>query len=298
MIRRAAAVLLLLALPAQAQEAEPAPAAAPPPPARTQSQRPLFELGIAGGGGYTADYPAAAQSHWRGLVTPWLIYRGEILRADEQGARARTFLGDRIELAISGSGSFPASSSDNRARQGMPDLDWIGEIGPTVIWTVWRDLDPASPRRIVLDTPIRAAFSTNLSSISFRGFTFEPDIAWQQRNLLVPGSRLRASIGAVFGTGQYLDYFYSVAPQYATAERPAYNARGGYLGSRFSLSFRVPVWDSLSLVVGGRIANFSGATNADSPLFLRQWNYAVAAGFSWTIFSSSRQVDTSIEPFD
>lgn len=299
MIRRAGVALLLslAALPAAAEDTEPAPPAEAPPP-RAPTQRPLFELGLAGGGGYTADYPAAAQSHWRGLVTPWLIYRGDILRADEQGARARTWLGDRIELAVSGSGSFPASSSDNDARRGMPDLDWIGEIGPTIIWTVWRDLDPASPRRIVLDTPIRAAFSTNLSSIAFRGFTFEPDIAWQQRNLLVDGSRLRVSIGAIFGTTHYLDYFYTVPAQFATPERPAYSARGGYLGSRLSLSFRVPVWQSLSLVLGGRIANFSGAANADSPLYLRQWNYAVAAGFSWTIFQSGRQVDSSIEPFD
>lgn len=267
-------------------------------PALAQSQRPLFELGIGGGGAFLPDYPAAEQSRLRGIVAPWLIYRGDILRADEQGARARTWLGDRVELAISGSGSFPASSRDNRAREGMPDLDWIGEIGPTVIWTIWRDLSPASPRRLVLDTPIRAAFSTDLTSVRYRGLIFEPDIAWQQRNLFFSGSRLRLSLGVVFGDQRYMEYFYGVAPEFARPDRPAHDARAGYLGTRVSLSFRVPVTETLSVVVGGRVFNFSGAANRDSPLFRREWNYAVAAGFSWTFFRSGRLVDTSIEPFD
>lgn len=275
------ALLLLLAAPAVAQE-----------------RRPLLELGIAGGGGYTPDYPAADQNHLRGIVSPWLIYRGRFLRADEQGARARALLGDRIELAVSASGSFPTSSRDNRARADMPNLDWIGEIGPTVIWTIWRDLDPASPRRIVLDTPLRAAFSTDLTSISFRGLTFEPDIAYQQRNILVPGSRLRVSLGTVFATERYMDYFYEVTPEFARPGRRAYNARGGYLGTRVQLSFRVPVTESVSFVVGGRVFNSSGAANRDSPLFRREWNYSLAAGFSWAFFRSGALVDTSIEPFD
>ncbi|HYF08587.1 MAG TPA: hypothetical protein VD970_13260, partial [Acetobacteraceae bacterium] len=61
---------------------------------------------------------------------------------------------------------------------------------------------------------------------------------------------------------------------------------------------RVPITETLSVVVGGRVFNFSGAANRDSPLFRREWNYAVAAGFSWTFFRSGRLVDTSIEPFD
>ena len=269
-----------------------------PVSALAQERRPLFEMGIAGGGGYVPDYPSAGQSRLRAIVAPWLIYRGDIFRADEQGARARTWLGDRIELAISGSGAFPASSRDNRARSGMPDLDWMAEIGPTVIWTVWRDLSPESPRRLVLDTPIRAAFSTDLSSISYRGINFEPDLAWQQRNLFFPGSRLRLSVGVTFGNDRYMNHYYGVAPEYARADRPAYNARAGYLGARLSMSYRVPVTETLSIVGGGRIYNYSGASNRDSPLFRREWNYAVALGFSWTFLRSGRMVDSSIEPFD
>ena len=267
-------------------------------PALAQDQRPLFELGLAGGAGYTPDYPAAEQSHVRGIVSPWLIYRGRILRADEQGARARTLLGDGIELAISASGSFPTASRDNRARAGMPDLDWIGEIGPTLIWTVWRDLDAAAPRRVVLETPLRAAFSTDLTSISYRGLTFEPDIAFQQRHLLVRGSRLRVSLGAVFANDRYMEYFYGVAPEFARAGRPAYAARAGYLGTRVQMSFRVPITETVSLVAGGRVFNHSGASNRDSPLFRRVWNYSVAAGFSWTLYRSGTLVDSSSEPFD
>ncbi|MBR0680797.1 MipA/OmpV family protein [Roseomonas eburnea] len=282
MIRRSVLPIFLAcaALPAQAQ------------------QLPVLEIGVAGGGGNTPAYPASDQNRWRGLLVPYLIYRGEVLRSDESGLRARAGLAQGIELSLSASGGFSAQSSDVRAREGMPDLDWLGEIGPTLRFTLWRGEDEASPRRIVLDTPVRAVFSTDWTSVSFRGFTFAPDIAYEHVNFLSPFARLRLSAGVVFGTDRYTDYFYQVDPQFARPDRAAYNAQAGYVGSRLSVSYRLPLTERLSVVAGGRIENFSGAANAGSPLFRSEWNFSLAAGFAFSFWRSEATVSAASQPFD
>ncbi len=282
MILRALAltVLLLSALPARAQ------------------QLPVFEAGIAGGGGWLPAYPASDQNRWRGLAVPYIIYRGSIFRADDSGLRARASLAEGIELSVSASGGVNASSDDVTARQGMPDLQWLGEIGPNLRFTLWRGGEEASPSRIVLDTPVRAVFSTDWSSVSFRGFTFAPDIAYEHMHFLSPFARLRLSAGVVFGTDRYTDYFYQVAPEFARPGRPAYDAQPGYVGSRVSLSYRLPLNERFSVVAGGRVENFSGASNADSPLFRSEWNFSVVAGFAVSLWRSEATVNAASQPFD
>jgi outer membrane scaffolding protein for murein synthesis (MipA/OmpV family) len=266
-------------------------------PAKAQ-QLPVFEAGIAGGGGFLPAYPASDQNRWRGLAVPYIIYRGNVFRADDGGLRARTSLADGIELSVSASGGVNASSDDVTARQGMPDLEWLGELGPNLRFTLWRGEDEASPQRIVVDTPIRAVFSTDWSSVSFRGFTFSPDIAYEHMHFLSPFARLRVSAGVSFGTDRYADYFYDVAPEYARPDRPAYNAQAGYVGSRVTLSYRLPLNERFSVVAGGRIENFSGAANADSPLFRNEWNFSVVAGFAVSLWRSEATVNAASQPFD
>ena len=266
-------------------------------PARAQ-QLPVFEAGIAGGGGWLPAYPASDQNRWRGLAVPYIIYRGSVFRADDNGLRARTSLADGIELSVSASGGVNASSDDVTARQGMPDLEWLAELGPNLRFTLWRGQDEAAPQRIVVDTPIRAVFSTDWSSVSFRGFTFAPDIAYEHMHFLSPFARLRVSAGVVFGTDRYADYFYDVAPQYARPDRPTYNAQAGYIGSRLSVSYRLPLSERFSVVAGCRVENFSGATNADSPLFRNEWNFSVVAGFAVSLWRSEATVNAASQPFD
>jgi outer membrane scaffolding protein for murein synthesis (MipA/OmpV family) len=266
-------------------------------PARAQ-QLPVFEVGIAGGGGSLPAYPASSQNQVRGLVVPYLIYRGSVLRADDGGVRARASLADGIELSVSASGGVNASSDDVTARQGMPDLQWLGEVGPNLRFILWRGENEAAPARLVVDTPVRAVFSTDWSSVSFRGFTFAPDIAYERLHVFSQYARLRVSAGVLFGTDDYADYFYDVAPEYARPGRPAYNAQAGYVGARLSVSYRLPITERLSVVAGGRVENFSGSANADSPLYRSSWNATVVAGFAFSLWRSEARVDVSSQPFD
>lgn len=261
-------------------------------------QLPVFEVGIAGGGGSIPAYPASNENQWRGLLVPYFIYRGDVVRSDDGGVRARASLADGIELSVSASGGVNASSDDVTARAGMPDLQWLGEVGPNLRFILWRGEDEAAPERFVVDTPLRAVFSTDWSSVSFRGFTFAPDIAYERLHVFSQYARLRVSAGVLFGSDAYTDYFYQVDPQYAQPGRPAYNAQAGYVGARLSVSYRLPLSERLSIVVGGRIENFSGARNADSPLYRSEWNGTVVAGFAFSLWRSEARVDVASQPFD
>lgn len=266
-------------------------------PASAQDVRlPVFEAGIGGGAGWVPDYPAAGQNHFQGIPFPYVIYRGEILRSDDQGIRGRFYNTDRLGLDLSFSGAFPSSSSRNRAREGMPDLDWQGEVGPALRLTLWRST--VSPQRLNLELPARAVFSTDLSSIHYRGFVFSPELAYQHQNALLAGARFRLGVGPIFATRRLMDYFYEVEPQYVRPDRAAYDAKAGYLGTRMQFSYRVPVTEKISLVGGGRVEAFHGAANEESPLFRRDWNFSLALGLSWSFYRSERTVASSADPFD
>jgi outer membrane scaffolding protein for murein synthesis (MipA/OmpV family) len=289
-----ALALILAATGAQAQTPTPTPT----PNGRATERQPFLELGIAGGGAWRPDYPASDQSHFGAAAAPFLILRSELLRSDESGARLRPLRTGWGEFSLSAAGATPTRSADNTAREGMPDLGWMGEIGPSLRLFLWRD--PAAARRLTLDLPVRAAFSADTSnwSVRYRGIVAAPELAFEQRDLFVARSRLRLSVGPIFGTGRLMDYYYEVQPQYARPGRPAFDAQGGYLGSRLQLSYRVPVTERLSVVVGGRADGYWGATNAGSPLFHSDTGFSVAAGLSWSFYRSERMVDSSVEPFD
>jgi MipA family protein len=271
-------------------------AAALPAPAQETQRRPLLEAGVFGGGALLPNYPAAGQSHLRPVVLPWLIYRGDLLRSDDRGVRGHVYRSQDLEFTLNLSGALGSRSSENDARQGMPDLDYLGEIGPSLRWVAWRDGENRS--RLVVETPVRAVFGTDLERIRFRGFVFAPEVALERADLGFRGARARIGFGPILASGLLMDYWYEVKAEYARPGRPAYDASGGYLGLRLQYSYRVPVTDRLSVTLGGRLENFSGATNEDSPLFRKAFNATLVGGVSFTLYRSPATVAAGGDPFD
>ena len=272
-IRRAALALIMtgLALPVAAKE------------------KPLFELGVVGGVGYLPDYPAAGQNHFNGIALPFPVYRGKIIRSDSKGLlRARAVHRPDFELDISLSGSLNADSEDNDARRGMPDLDYMAELGPRLQWTVAR---AARWAKIDLELPARAVFSTDFSDLEHRGFLVEPELAYQHGNIFNTGTRLKLGLSAVFADEDLQDYFYQVDAKFVTAARPAFDAKGGYLGSKASLRLLHPITKRLRLFAAGNINSHHGAANEDSPLFREKLTYGAGLGLIWSFYQSDRTVD-------
>lgn len=273
----ALSVVSALLMSAAATAAEPEPKPLP--------EKPLLELGVMGGGGYFPDYPASDHSGLKGIVLPWFAYRGEIIRSDEKGLlRGRLIRSERFEFDVSLNGSFP--TDDNGARRGMPDLDWMGEVGPRLQITLAQR--PDRKAKVDFELPVRAVFSTDLSNLDYRGVVVQPELAYQAYNVFRTKAVLKLAVGSTFGSEELMDYFYEVAPQYATADRPAYDAEAGYLGSHLALTLALPLTDRISLFGLTRVANHSGATNEDSPLFREETNVSAGFGFTVSLYRSRR----------
>lgn len=247
--------------------------------------KPLWELGVVAGAGTFPDYPAAAENSWHALALPLIRYRGDVLRSDEKGLLRGRLVNTRdLELDISLNGAFPTDSDSAGPRAGMPDLDWMGEVGPRLQVTLAR---AAHSAKIDLELPLRAVFSTDFHShLSHEGYAFEPEIAWQHANFLDSGTAVKVGVGALFGDEGLNDTFYEVAPRYATAARPAYDAEAGYMGSKASLSLVHAVTPWVSVLGRLRGDYHGGAANEDSPLFQDDMTYSAGLAIAVTLAKS------------
>jgi len=229
-----------------------------------------------GAGVFPSTFPAYRGSddqQYYLLPFPYVVYRGEFLRVDREGMRARLFDTDRVELNVSVNGAIPVNSDDSKARNGMPDLDPTFEIGPSLNVVLAR---PSERHTLKLKLPVRSVIATDLDSTEQAGWIFSPHLNLDSRDVF--GSwNTGLSLGPLFGNRKYHAYYYEVAPEFATPSRPAYSASGGYSGTLViaSLSRRFEnVW------MGGfvRYDNLSGAVFDDSPLVETQ--HSVMAGFA------------------
>jgi hypothetical protein len=95
-----------------------------------------------------------------------------------------------------------------------------------------------------------------------------------------------------------MDYWYRVKPDQTRDGRQAYDAEGGYLGMRLQFSYRTPLTERIFLTAGGRLENFSGATNEASPLFRSEFNATIIGGISVTLYRTEATVASTAEPSD
>ena len=260
--------MLVLALPASA---------APTP----QPDLPLWENGLFGGVASTPAYPGSADRETRGLVLPMLIYRGKVLRADRSGVSARLFDTERVDLDLGFQMSLPARSDDVPARAGMPDLNTLLEFAPRLKVLL---SEPSAPNRVRLELPLRVPLELG-TGFRRQGLVFEPRVVFE-----TSGSDQRwnadANVGMVFGNARLNQYFYEVAPQYATASRPAYEAKAGLMMTRVGLSLShalTPDWRVFGFT---RYDNYTHAANRDSPLFRKNSGLSIGFGFTWTAYRS------------
>lgn len=248
---------------------------------------PLWELGIGIAGFRFDDYRGSDHTNTYLLPLPFFAYRGPILRADREGARAVLFEGSRFTVDVSLGASVPTKSKDDEARSGMPDLAGTFEIGPSFIVELWQ----SSSRKLKLDLrmPVREAITLERSPRAI-GLTFSPNLNLDIGGLPGKGN-LGLLAGPLFADGRYHRYFYSVAPEFATATRPAYDAPGGYAGWRATAAFSRRFGNAwLGTFV--RYDDLHGAAFAPSPLVRKQTTVTAGFGISWIFATSSQRVRT------
>jgi outer membrane protein len=182
------------------------------------ADQPLWELGLGAAWVHLPHYRGSDQSRDWLLPVPYAVYRGEILRANRDGARAVLLDSERFDFDISVSAAAPTRSSDNLARSGMADLAPVVEIGPNLNSTLAR----GAGWKLDLRFPVHAVFTVQSKPQSI-GWTASPvinlDLQWAGWNLGVQG-------GPRWASRRYHGFYYDVGTADATAVRPAYAAQG------------------------------------------------------------------------
>lgn len=282
-LRQAAA--LAAALPAVVLAAEPIEAGPKADNGLGAGQRPLWELGLGVAALRLPDYRGADQGRNYLLPLPYIVYRGDWLRADRDGARAMLLDTPRVKFDLSLAASAPARSKDNGARRGMRDLKALAEIGPDLNLELARS--PQHRWKLDLRLPVRAAFTLEKSP-RFAGTTFSPHLNLDLANV-AGGWNVGLLTGPVFGDRRNHAHFYGVGAADATANRPAYEARGGYGGWQ-ALASTSRRFGNTWIGAFVRYDRLDGAVFDDSPLMRRSSALSAGIGVSWILATSPERV--------
>jgi outer membrane scaffolding protein for murein synthesis (MipA/OmpV family) len=250
---------------------------------------PLWEAGLGVGLISFPDYRGSDQRRDYVLPIPYLVYRGDFWKIDRDSVRARFFDSPDVQIDVSMNGSVPVKSNEDRARQGMPNLDPSLEIGPALNWTLHRSDDGKT--KFELRLPVRTVEGSNFEHVENIGWISQPNLSVDIADPMgYAGWKLGFLGGPLFADRRYFQYFYGVAPAYATPTRPAYDAHGGYAGSQFivALSKRFPtMWVGAFL----KWDDLHGAAFVDSPLVKERQFATAGIAVSWILGTSSTLVE-------
>jgi outer membrane protein len=219
-------------------------------------------------------YPGSPQSETLIAPLPYLEYEGDWLSIDRDGIQASLFKSDRVKLDISVSGSLPVNNKDDVLRDGMDDLELIVEVGPELELKLaeWGN------HNLELHLPLRAALELDPSNgIDPVGLVFDPRLHYEWRT---QSTEFEIDLGAYTADQEYNQLLYGVSQQFATVNRPQYEAQSGLVGYRLSstLQYDVGAWSFLAYA---RYMDLGSAKNTASPLLVDDSYVLFGVGAIW-----------------
>jgi len=254
---------------------------------------PLWEVRAGVSAGHLPYYRGSDESHNFIFPFPYFIYRGERIRASDEGVKGFLYSSERVNIDISLAAGLPARSSENGPRAGMPPLNTTLELGPSLEINLWKNAE--MKQAIWFVTPLRAAFSFDDFTPHHEGEVISPYLIWLAKS---NSYRTSISAGPMFASANYHNYFYGVTPNYATASRSAYSADAGYSGTRITLGLTQQqhnAWFGVFV----RYDRLDNAQFENSPLVQRKDYFAAGAVFTWRLFESrerAKHEEDALEP--
>jgi MipA family protein len=192
-----------------------------------------WQLGLGLGSEFLADYRGSSYYQIQFIPIPFVIYNGEYIKIDRDGARGEYHWSDQLEFNVSADAALNGDSTDNPLRLGMPDLNSAFEIGPSVNWA----FTPNSfEEGWSLRLPLRSVYTLGSEGFGHQGYVFNPKLTW--RKSLFDHWVTSVHFGPLWASQEYHDYYYSVAAPYALESRPEYKARAGYSGFMTKVSMK------------------------------------------------------------
>ncbi|MCB9025513.1 MAG: MipA/OmpV family protein [Bdellovibrionaceae bacterium] len=244
----------------------------------------LYEFGAGAGFFETPYYQGSKQLQRRTIGLPYFIYRGKILKSDREGGTRAEFIKlKNFRLDLSFSGNFSASSSEIAARQGMPDLAWMGAVGPRAVWRLYNS---AKYGKVRFHLPLRAAFVTDFKRTGDQGFLFHPNFTYNIDKVFFHWLDFYFRGGTIFADDRYMEYYYEVSPKFVSSTRKLYQAQAGLLETHFDMAAALRLNPRWRLFFGLEYSCFDGVANSNSPLLTARDTASLAVGVVWTLFES------------
>ena len=245
-------------------------------------ERPLWELGLGSAAGTFPAYRGASSQQTYLLPIPFITYRGERISFDREGLRGQLFESPHWRVEFSADAMVPVEQ-DAGLRQGMPALAPVLELGPSLEYLI----NESGTTEWRFRLPFRSAVAVDFPSLKAQGVVLHPNLAVDTHN----GSwEVGGSIGPLFASEDYHDYYYSVPVEYATAQRTAYQVGGGYSGLRLTLGAS-RYFGNFWLGMFVRYDDLSGAVFVDSPLVEQKSAVMGGVALSWIFRRSEIMVE-------
>ncbi len=232
-------------------------------------------------------YPGAKETRRLVLPVPYFTFRSPKFEID-RGIKSFLYHSETVVLDISADFGLPADSDDTQARKGMPDLDFMLQLGPSVEFLLNDNNKNYFDTRF--EIPLRVAYATDFSGIENIGYLFEPRFSFNHRRSAKTGLSHKATFGLKFATQDFHSYYYDVTPEFVTVTRPAFKSDAGFGGSfiKYRISYKTKAKTGNNFVYWAflRYQSLRGAVFEDSPLVLKDDYFFAGVGFAW-IFSGS-----------
>ncbi len=246
---------------------------------------PLWELGVAAGVISQQAYPGANEQVRRTPVLPYVVYRGKVLRADDEGAGLRAVRTESFELDVSFAGSLSSGGKSLQAREGMQRLPTLVEFGPVARWFLnGRD----ATDRVSVELPLRGVFEARDLS-RHRGMSLEPELSLDRRGKGGWGYGLSA--GLLVGDARLGSTYYAVAPGEVLPDRAAYQAKAGLIAWRLKGGVSRQLTPDVRLFAFGRVDSVAGAANRASPLVRQTTGASIGIGLTYTLTRSAARAN-------
>ena len=252
---------------------------------------PRLEIGVAAAGIQTAAYPSSSVNIKRVFAAPWLIYRSEKLEVKDGGVKLIAYQNDRLTIDLGISGSLSADTSETPIREGMPDIDFIFELGPRFDFKLSDNVNGNWRNRFNWVSAYRFALSTDFGNLDYRGPVASTGLVYRSDSLIKKGLGFNVALRATWAGNQLQDYFYGVDEEFVIEDvRPEFDANPGLLGVDLSAGVSFRPLKPVGAFIGLGYTSLAGAENSDSPLFEDNGDPRIILALSWRLYQSKKTV--------
>ncbi|EKD28635.1 MAG: hypothetical protein ACD_79C00253G0002 [uncultured bacterium] len=246
---------------------------------------PLWNFGLFNSWAQIPHYRGSDEYNNYLVPIPYFVYRGKVIQTERETVKGIIYQTDNFVSEISFHGNPPVDS-DNKAREGMGELEPLIEAGPAVKWYFLG----RKKINMYLQAAVRGVSSVDTDKgidFKYEGIHSSVNLIYKRSSLFgMENFRTGLSFGIENTDKNYNSFFYDVKQEYVTEERHFYESEGGYAGKTISGSIVYKINKDLSFASFFRWENIDDAVFEESPLVKEKNNHILGMALIWNIKDS------------